>query len=36
VERTYTPDARRAGIYAERFARYKELYPTLANWLHSI
>jgi xylulokinase len=36
VERTYTPDARRAGIYAERFAHYKELYPTLANWLHSI
>ena len=36
IERTYRPDARRSAIYAERFARYRELYPALKNWLHSI
>jgi xylulokinase len=36
VERTYKPDARKAKIYRDRFARYKELYPALKNWLHSI
>jgi xylulokinase len=36
VERTYRPDAKRAKVYRERFARYRELYPTLRNWLHSI
>jgi xylulokinase len=36
VERTYKPDARKAKIYRERFARYKELYPALRNWLHTI
>jgi xylulokinase len=36
IDRTYTPDARKAKIYRERFERYRELYPTLKNWLHSI
>jgi xylulokinase len=36
VERTYEPDARRAKIYRERFARYQELYPTMKGWLHKI
>jgi xylulokinase len=36
VEKTYRPDARRARIYRERFARYRELYPSLKGWLHSI
>src|SRR5262249_15831472 len=36
VERTYKPDARKAKIYRENFAKYKELYPTLKNWLHTI
>jgi xylulokinase len=36
IERTYRPDARKAKIYRERFDRYRELYPTLKNWLHSI
>ena len=36
VERTYRPEPRKAKIYRERFARYKELYPALKNWLHSI
>ena len=36
VDRTYRPDARKAKIYKERFARYRELYPTLKNWLHTI
>ena len=36
VERTYRPDARKAKIYREKFARYKELYPALKNWLHTI
>jgi xylulokinase len=36
VERTYRPDARKARIYRDRFARYRELYPALKNWLHSI
>ena len=36
VERTYKPDARKAKIYRERFARYRELYPALKNWLHTI
>jgi len=36
IERTYRPDARKSAIYAERSARYRELYPALKNWLHSI
>jgi len=36
VERTYKPDARKAKIYRERFAKYKELYPALRSWLHTI
>jgi xylulokinase len=36
VERTYRPDPRRARIYRERFERYRELYPRLKGWLHSI
>ncbi|MBV8879128.1 MAG: hypothetical protein JO332_04095 [Planctomycetaceae bacterium] len=36
VERTYRPDSRKSAIYAERFARYRELYPALKNWLHTI
>jgi xylulokinase len=36
VERTYSPDAKRAATYKERFARYRELYPALREWLHSI
>jgi len=36
VERTYRPDPKRAKVYRERFARYRELYPTLRTWLHSI
>ncbi len=36
VERTYRPDARRAALYRERFAKYRELYPTLRGWLHEI
>lgn len=36
IERTYKPDARRAKIYRERFAQYRELYPTLKDWLHKI
>lgn len=36
VERTYRPDVRKAKIYRERFARYRELYPALKGWLHTI
>lgn len=36
IERTYKPDARKAKIYKERFAQYRELYPSLKNWLHKI
>jgi xylulokinase len=36
IERTYRPDARRAGLYRERFDRYRELYPLLRDWLHKI
>jgi xylulokinase len=36
VERTYRPDPKRAKTYRERFARYRELYPTLKDWLHSV
>jgi xylulokinase len=36
IEKTYRPDARRARIYRERFARYRELYPALRGWLHRI
>jgi xylulokinase len=36
VDRTYKPDARKAKIYRERFAQYRELYPSLKGWLHKI
>jgi xylulokinase len=36
IEKTYRPDARRARIYRRRFDRYRELYPALKGWLHSI
>jgi xylulokinase len=36
IERTYRPDARKARIYKDRFAQYRELYPSLKNWLHKI
>jgi len=36
VQRTYTPDATRAETYRDRFARYRELYPALRDWLHKI
>jgi len=36
IERTYQPDARKAKIYKERFAQYRELYPSLKGWLHKI
>jgi xylulokinase len=36
VERTYSPDPKRAKTYRERFARYRELYPALRGFLHSI
>ncbi len=36
VERTYRPDPRRARVYRERFALYRELYPALREWLHRI
>jgi xylulokinase len=36
VERTYAPDRQRALQYRERFARYKELYPTMRGWLHRV
>ncbi|HZE97486.1 MAG TPA: FGGY-family carbohydrate kinase [Planctomycetota bacterium] len=36
VERTYKPDAKRAEIYRDRFSRYRELYPALRDWLHTI
>ena len=36
VERTYEPDARRAKTYRERFALYKELYPTMKGFLHRL
>src|SRR5579862_2871649 len=36
TERTYRPDPRKSAIYAERFRRYRELYPALKTWLHSI
>lgn len=36
VERTYRPDSRKSAVYADRFARYRELYPAMKNWLHSI
>jgi xylulokinase len=36
VERTYRPHPGRAKIYRERFERYKELYPTLKEFLHRI
>lgn len=34
VERTYSPDAKRSKIYRERFALYKDLYPTMKGLLH--
>jgi xylulokinase len=36
VDRTYKPDARKSKIYRERFAQYRELYPSLKGWLHKI
>ena len=36
VERTYRPDPKRAKLYREKFARYRELYPALKDWLHRI
>jgi xylulokinase len=36
VERTYTPDARRAKTYRERFALYKTLYPATRELLHQL
>ncbi|HVR84577.1 MAG TPA: FGGY-family carbohydrate kinase [Planctomycetota bacterium] len=36
IERTYRPDPRKSAVYAERFRRYRELYPALRTWLHSI
>jgi len=36
IERTYRPDGKRAKLYRDRFARYRELYPTMREWLHSI
>jgi xylulokinase len=36
VERTYRPDAKRAKVYRDRFAKYRDLYPTLKGWLHRI
>ena len=36
VERTYRPDARRSNVYRERFALYKDLYPTLRELLHRL
>ena len=36
IERTYRPDRKRAALYREKFARYRELYPALKDWLHRI
>lgn len=36
IERTYRPSAANAKLYREKFSRYKELYPTLREWLHRI
>jgi xylulokinase len=36
IERTYRPDGARAKIYKEKFAQYRDLYPTLKTWLHRI
>jgi xylulokinase len=36
IERTYRPDAKRARIYHEKLARYRELYPTMKDWLHKL
>lgn len=36
VEKTYRPDPKRAKTYRGRFDRYRELYPTLKDWLHRI
>jgi sugar (pentulose or hexulose) kinase len=29
-DKTYSPDSRRAGIYAKKFEVYRDLYPTLS------
>lgn len=36
VERTYAPDTRRARLYRERFAVYRQLYPRMKELLHRI
>lgn len=36
IERTYRPEAKKAAVYRERFALYRELYPALKDWLHKI
>ncbi|HLY74685.1 MAG TPA: FGGY-family carbohydrate kinase, partial [Planctomycetota bacterium] len=36
IERTYRPDPRKSAVYAERFGHYRELYPALKHWLHTI
>jgi xylulokinase len=36
VERTYRPNSKRSRFYSERFQLYRELYPTLREWLHRL
>ncbi|HHX65716.1 MAG TPA: hypothetical protein GX702_12595 [Chloroflexi bacterium] len=36
VTHHFEPDARRHAIYEERLARYRELYPLLRDYLHSL
>jgi xylulokinase len=36
VERTYHPDPRRATVYREKFALYRDLYPTMKGLLHRL
>jgi len=36
VKEVFEPDLKEAKLYNERFAIYRDLYPTLRNWLHQV
>lgn len=36
IRETFEPDPRRKALYDERFALYRDLYPTLREWLHRV
>jgi len=36
VKEVFEPDPKEVELYNERFAIYRDLYPTLSEWLHRI